>query len=105
MKLSYLYPELCLSDDEYLQWIKTNKEWVKEQGYEYVESKWWKIDHFACSLVKRDKDWWIYAMDKIHAFWSDVEKYKQSGLYELKQRVENKSFDKSDISNVTECLI
>ena len=105
LKLSYLYPEIGLSDDEYLQWIQTNKDDVKAKGYEYVESKWWKIDHYACSLVKRDRDWWITAMDKIHAFWSDVEKYKQSGLHELKQRVENKSFDKSDISNVTECLI
>ena len=105
LKLSYLYPELGLSDDEYLQWIKNNKEWVKEQGYEYVESKWWKIDHYACTLVKRDTEWWIIAMDKIHDFWSDVEKYKKSGSYDLKQRVTNKSFDKSDISNINECLI
>jgi len=44
-------------------------------------------------------------MDKIHVFWSDVEKYKKSGLNDLKQRVTNKSFDKSDISNINECLI
>ena len=44
-------------------------------------------------------------MDKINAFWLDVETYKKSGLNELKQRVMNKTFDKSDISNVTECLI
>ena len=51
LKLSYLYPELGLSDDEYLQWIQNKKDWVKEKGYEYVESIWWKINHYACTLV------------------------------------------------------
>jgi len=52
--LSYLYPKLLLSDDEYLQWIES----YRVKGLNIIEIKWWKIERYELSTVSRDKKWW-----------------------------------------------
>ena len=103
LKCSYLYPELFLSDSEYQNWISENKEKIKNEGHEFVEAKWWYIERYECTLVKRDKEWWCVAMEKIYAFNKEVEYYKMNGVEELKQKINgNKPFD---ISSIDECLL
>ena len=65
IKLTYLYPVLNMSDDEYKCWIREKKVEIIEGGHEFVESKWWKISRYECSLVDRDTSWWIKNVDKI----------------------------------------
>jgi hypothetical protein len=103
LKCSYLYPELFLSDSEYQTWISENKEKIKSEGHEFVEAKWWYIERYECTLVKRDKEWWLQNMEKIYLFNKEVEYYKTNGIEELKQKINgNKPFD---ISSVDECLL
>ena len=103
LKCSYLYPELFLSDSEYQTWISENKEKIKNEGHEFVEAKWWYIERYECTLVKRDREWWAQTMEKIYQFNKEVEYYKANGVEMLKQKINgNKSFD---ISSVEECLL
>lgn len=103
LKCSYLYPELFLSDSDYQTWISENMIKIKSEGHEFVEAKWWYIERYECTLVKRDKEWWAQNMEKIYQFNKEVEYYKANGVEMLKQKINgNKPFD---ISSVEECLL
>ena len=91
-KLSYLYPELYLSDDDYLKWIDDKKNWIKENDYEFVEAKWWFIERYECTLVHRDKEWWNNTMHELIEFWKDVDNYKKNGYDDLIQKCEQKKY-------------
>lgn len=87
-KLSYLYPVLNLSNDEYQNWIKENKEKIEKEGHKFVEAKWWFISRYECTLVKRDKKWWIENIEHILKFYNDLNYYRNSeNLSVLKEKV------------------
>ena len=68
-----------------------------------MEAKWWYIERYECTLVKRDREWWSTAMEKIYQFHKSVEYYKSNGVEELKRKISgNKPID---ISKVDECLL
>ena len=103
LKCSYLYPELELSNEEYESWIEENRRKITSEGHEFVEAKWWYIERYECTLVKRDREWWSTAMEKIYQFHKSVEYYKSNGVEELKRKISgNKPID---ISKVDECLL
>ena len=109
-KNNYIYPELFQSDEEYLEWIDTQKKWIQENEFEFVEAKWWYIERYECTLVKRDKDWWNNTMSHLIQFWKDFECYKQNGYDELLQRCEQKKYKHKRVtiirpSDVTECML
>lgn len=87
-KLSYLYPVLNLSNDEYQNWIKENKEKIEKEGHKFVEAKWWFISRYECTLVKRDKKWWIENIEHILKFYNDLNYYRNpENLSVLKEKV------------------
>jgi putative phage-type endonuclease len=95
-KLSYLYPKLYQTDEQYLEWID---EYIKK-GYNIVETKWWKITRYELSLVNRDKLWWNNNIQHIIKFYDDYIEYKNNPdkLEELKQRINNKKkYKKNEI--------
>ena len=103
LKCSYLYPELELSNEEYETWIEENRRKITSEGHEFVEAKWWYIERYECTLVKRDREWWSTAMEKIYQFHKSVEYYKSNGVEELKRKISgNKPID---ISSIDECLL
>ena len=103
LKCSYLYPELGLTNEEYENWIVENRRKIENEGHEFVEAKWWYIERYECTLVKRDREWWCTAMEKIYQFHKSVEYYKKNGVEELKNKIAgNKPID---ISKVEECLL
>ena len=103
LKCSYLYPELGLTNEEYENWIVENRRKIENEGHEFVEAKWWYIERYECTLVKRDREWWCTAMEKIYQFHKSVEYYKKNGVEELKRKIAgNKPID---ISKVEECLL
>jgi len=102
--MTYIYPELFKTTDEYKRWIVDNIKKVKDDGNEYVEAKWWFIQRYECTLVKRDREWWNETMEKIFIFWKEVKYYKKHSN-KRKLLIEKKSGDKNDISKVEECLL
>ena len=78
LKLSYIYPKLNLTDDNYKQWIDDQKIKILLNGDDFIESKWWKISRYECTLVKRDNNWWINNIDKILQFYNDLLYYRDN---------------------------
>tara|TARA_Y100001958_G_scaffold156007_1_gene147753 strand:- start:110 stop:1264 length:1155 start_codon:yes stop_codon:yes gene_type:complete len=106
-KLNYIYPELFLSNQELDEWLKEKKQWILNKNYVFVESKYWKITRYECTLVKRDKKWWLDTCELILNFWKDVEYYKNN-LNELLKKIETNKKKKQKIFNIQdidECLI
>ena len=59
----------------------------KAISHEFVEAKWWYIERYECTLVKRDREWWAQTMEKIYQFSKEVEYYKANGVEMLKQKI------------------
>ncbi len=80
---------------EYFPFNKTNHE-IETIVNEYknkeniFEIKYWKIERYECTLVNRDREWWIENVSKILDFYNDLTEYKNNPekLELLKQRVE-----------------
>ena len=92
--LSYLYPKLYQTHEQYLEWID---EYIKK-GYNIVETKWWKITRYELSLVHREKLWWNDHIEHIIKFYNDYIEYKSnpSKLNELKAQINNKKKKKKN---------
>ena len=82
-KLSYKYSLLNQTNQELLDWIESQP---KEKRHEI---KCWKIDRYECTLVKRDREWWINSIDKILEFYKDLLHYRNDPeeLQILKDRI------------------
>ena len=100
--LTYFYPKLNLSNEEYEQWIEEKKNEILLHGDHFIESKWWKITRYECTLIERDKVWWINTIDEILLFHNDLLKYKNDPgqLKELKKEIENDKKKKKKIELV-----
>ena len=83
-KLSYEYCPMNQSNASIESWVNERK--TKENIYEI---KWWYISRYECTLVQRDKDWWIEHIDKILQFYKDLLHYKndENELEALKNRI------------------
>tara|TARA_B100000686_G_C16775258_1_gene967989 strand:- start:804 stop:1934 length:1131 start_codon:yes stop_codon:yes gene_type:complete len=82
-KLSYKYSSLNQTDKELLDWVESQ---TKENIHEI---KWWRIDRYECTLVKRDREWWMNSIDKILQFYIDLLHYRKDPdeLEILKKRI------------------
>ena len=92
IKLTYLYPVLNMSDDEYKSWIREKKVEIIEGGHEFVESKWWKISRYECTFIQRDYQWWNENVEHILKFYTDLKMYKSTPekISELKAEIAKK---------------
>ena len=57
-----------------------------ELDYSIYEVKWWKITRYECTLVRRDKEWWLETVPEIIRFWDEVEHYRKVGNDEIVQK-------------------
>lgn len=89
LKLTYIYPSLNMTNEGYNDWIKEKKIEIINNGDEYVESKWWKITRFECTLIKRDYNWWNENVEHILKFYNDMDDCKRypEKLAELKAAI------------------
>lgn len=92
LKLTYLYPSLNMTDQEYKDWIIEKKIEIIKDKHEYVESKWWKISRYECTLIERDRNWWNENVEHILKFYDDLQIYKSSPekMSELKAEIAKK---------------
>jgi putative phage-type endonuclease len=105
-KFCYLYPLLYQTDEDYQRWESQQRSWIQDENKEYVETKWFRIERYECTLVKRDRNLWNDVMPQIIRFWEDVERYRQEGVQELQTKVESKRYKKPvTFINTKECMI
>ena len=75
-------------------------EWAEKTTYEYkqtnpekqykVSQEFWKIERYECTLVLRDRNWWLDTVPNIINFWSEVVYYRQHGTEELEKRINDR---------------
>ena len=81
---------------DFYQTFEQLKEWsskiLENETYQNKECifNWWKIQRYECTLVGRDRQWWLETMPKIIDFWDDVEHYRRIGNQELIQKKEDR---------------
>ena len=97
--IKYEYPEFNLSYDELLKWTKHHEMDYKEKDIKYdkLVKHWWKIERYECTLVGRDRKWWLSVQPKIIDFWEDVEHHRKVGIQELLSKKEEKKLKRIKI--------
>ena len=86
------------------------KNWIINNNHKFIESKWWKIERYECTLVKRDRNWWLRTMEEIQKFWEEVEYYKINDKTDIINRINNskkRKFKKEpdEIITTDKCLL
>jgi putative phage-type endonuclease len=86
-------------DYKYSPWLaplQTIVEWrdkvLQELEVEHViyEIKWWSIERYECTLVRRDKAWWLSVVPDIIQFWKEVVHYREVGNEEVQKRIDGR---------------
>ena len=95
-KIAYEYCEFYQSFDELQKWSEKVIAEYREKNIQYDECKkhWWKIERYECTLVGRDRGWWLSVQPKIIDFWEDVEHYRKLGVQVLLDKKEEKKLKK-----------
>ena len=83
--IKYEYCEFYKSFEEYKEWSDKIIYEYKDKNIYYDECiyHWWKIERYECTLVGRDRKWWLETQPKIIDFWGDVEHYRKVGIEEI----------------------
>ena len=60
-EIKYEYCEFYQSYDELIQWSNKILKEYRDKNIQYDECvrHWWKIERYECSLVGRDRKWWV----------------------------------------------
>ena len=85
--IEYLYSPWLASLDQILNW---QRQMIQEHSDKQVTSKWWKIERYECTLVRRDKEWWSSKVPDIMKFWADVVHYRKVGNEEVQKRIDGR---------------
>tara|TARA_B100000900_G_scaffold393263_1_gene389584 strand:+ start:4091 stop:5398 length:1308 start_codon:yes stop_codon:yes gene_type:complete len=90
--IKYEYSEFYSSYDVLKKWSENILNKYKEDGYQYdsVKFHWWKIERYECTLVGRDREWWLSVQPKIIDFWEDVLYYRKNGIQDIIDKREEK---------------
>ena len=84
---------------EYSPWLSSldtignwRDKFISDLDDKYIihEQKWWKIERYECTLVRRDKEWWLSVVPDIIKFWSEVVHYRKVGNEEVQKRIQGR---------------
>jgi putative phage-type endonuclease len=87
--LEYKYSPWLASLDDIGNWqIKV----IAELTDEYIihEQKWWRIERYESTLVRRDRAWWLSIVPDIIQFWKEVVHYRDVGNEEVQKRIDGR---------------
>ena len=90
--IKYEYSELYTSYDSIKKWSDNILNQYKNSDFKYDIFKfhWWRIERYECTLVGRDRAWWLSVQPKIIDFWEDVLHYREVGIQEFIDKKEEK---------------
>lgn len=83
--IKYEYSELYSSHDSLKKWSDNMLNSYKngEFKYDIVKLNWWRIERYECTLVGRDRKWWLSVQPKIIDFWDDVLHHRKIGIQDF----------------------
>lgn len=85
----YAYSPWLASLDQILNWLNHFKKQL-DPSFHITEESWWKITRYECTLVHRDKQWWLSVVPDIIQFWKEVVHYRQVGNEEVQKRINSR---------------
>ena len=89
--IHYEYGEFYSSYETLTKW---SEDIIKEKQnvlkYDTIKFHWWKIERYECTLVGRDREWWLSVQPKIIDFWEDVLHYRKVGIQEILDKKEER---------------
>lgn len=90
--IKYEYSELYSSYDSIKKWSDNILTHYKNGDFQYdiFKLNWWRIERYECTLVGRDREWWLSVQPKIIDFWEDVLHYREVGIQEFIDKKEEK---------------
>ena len=99
--IKYEYGEFYKSYEDQKKWSETIVNKYNEDGYQYDTLKyhWWKIERYECTLVGRDREWWLSVQPKIIDFWEDVLHHRKIGIQEILDKKEEKRTKRIKLKN------
>ena len=90
--IKYEYSEFYSSHADLKKWSDNILNQYKQGEFKYDMFKfhWWRIERYECTLVGRDRKWWLSVQPKIIDFWEDVLHYRKVGIQRLLDAKEEK---------------
>jgi putative phage-type endonuclease len=86
--IKYKYCPFDYEDDEVSQWISNTKREVNSNiAYSGLGCKYWWIEEYNTTLLKRDQEYFNNLKQKLEDFWQLVLYYRKNGTEELEQRL------------------
>jgi hypothetical protein len=61
------------------EWVKYKKLELLVDGYTLGGQQYWYLDEFSCLLVRRNREWFRVAIEKIEEVWNIIQQEKVSG--------------------------
>jgi len=87
--IHYEYSEFGKTLNELKEWYNKTKS-SYSQKYDICKKHWWRIERYECTLVARDRKWWLSVQPKLLDFWEDVEIHRKKGVQEILNKREEK---------------
>ena len=99
--IKYEYCEFYSSYEDLKKWSDNILNKYKLDGYKYdtVKFHWWKIERYECTLVGRDREWWLSVQPKIIDFWEDVLHHREIGIQHILDKREEKRTKRIKLKN------
>lgn len=101
----YEYSPWSMPLNELLDWRDKTVTYLEEKykendelDFSIYEIKWWKITRYECTLVRRDKEWWLETVPEIIRFWDEVEHYRKVGNDEIVQKKNSRKRGKRKVN-------
>ena len=95
--IKYEYCNFNSSFDSLKEWSANMIDKYQKSNFKYdnIKFHWWKIDRYECTLVGRDREWWLETQPKIIDFWEDVLHYRKIGIQNFIDEKEEKKKQKT----------
>ena len=95
----YKYCSIKLPEEEILTWIEnTKKEILSNSRYHSGGCKYWWIEEYNETLLKRESEYFSNMEKKLREFWKLVLYYRKNGIADLERKINFSSSKKSNLS-------
>ena len=97
--IKYEYGDFYSSHENLKKWSDNILDKYKNSDFKYDIFKfhWWRIERYECTLVGRDREWWLSIQPKIIDFWEDVLHHRKIGIQDILDKREERKTKKIKI--------
>ena len=97
--IKYEYGDFYSSHENLKKWSDNILNQYKNGDFKYdiIKFHWWRIERYECTLVGRDREWWLSIQPKIIDFWEDVLHHRKIGIQGILDKREERKTKKIKI--------